>query len=114
MNRRNLRILLLVLLGVLVFSLLYWTSREDYLLFHVITETFIIVIACGIFMIAWNSRRFTTSHYLAFLGIAYLFVGVLELLHMVAYKGMGVFMIPDPTWRPSCGSPLDMWRQCLF
>ena len=43
-------------------------------------------------MVAWNSRRFHENQYVLFLGVAYLFVGGLDLLHTLAYKGMGVFV----------------------
>ena len=43
------------------------------------------------FTVAWNTRRIAGNAYLTFLGIAYLFVGVLGLVHALAYKGMGVF-----------------------
>ncbi|MCJ7746472.1 MAG: PAS domain S-box protein, partial [Desulfobacterales bacterium] len=79
------------LLGILTFLGLYLTSLYSYPLFHSLAEIFSIVIACGIFMIAWNSRRFLESNYLLFIGIAYLFVGGLDLIHTLAYKGMGVF-----------------------
>jgi len=76
---------------VLVLSGLYLTSLYSYLLFHSMSEIFSIVVACGIFMIAWNSRQFLDNNYLLFIGIAYLFVGGIDLLHTLAYKGMGVF-----------------------
>ena len=41
-----------------VIAALYLTSRYSYLFFHSLAEIFSIVIACGIFMVAWNSRRF--------------------------------------------------------
>ena len=75
----------------LILSGLYLTSLHSYLLFHSLAEIFSIVVACGIFMIAWNSRQFLENNYLLFIGIAYLFVGGLDLLHTLAYKGMGVF-----------------------
>jgi PAS domain S-box-containing protein len=80
-----------ILIGVLVLFGLYRTSSYSYLLFHSLAEIFSIVVACGIFMIAWNSRRFLDNTYLLFIGIAYLFVGGLDLIHTLAYKGMGVF-----------------------
>ena len=75
----------LILLG------LYLTSLYSYLLFHSFAEMFSIVVACGMFMLAWNSRRFLDNTYLLFLGIAYLFIGGMDLIHTLAYKGMGVF-----------------------
>lgn len=74
-----------------LFVALYLVSLYNYLLFHSIAEMFSIVVAFGIFAIAWNSRQFLDNHYLFFIGIAYLFVGGLDLVHVLAYKGMGVF-----------------------
>jgi len=88
---------IIVLLG------LYLTSLYSYLLFHVLMEIFGVVVAFGIFSMAWNSRRFMDNNYLLFLGIAYIFVGSLDLLHTMAYKGMGVFVdysanLPTQLW----------------
>lgn len=69
----------------------YLTSLHGYLLFHSLAETFSIVIACGIFMVAWNARSFIQNHYLLFIGIAYLYIGGIDFLHTLAFKGMGVF-----------------------
>jgi len=77
--------------GILVFLGLYLTSLHNYLLFHSLAEIFSIVVACGIFMVTWNSRRFLDNNYLLLLGIAYLFVGGLDLVHTLTYKGMGIF-----------------------
>jgi PAS domain S-box-containing protein len=81
----------LFLFGFLVLIGLYLTSLYSFLLFHSLAEMFSIIIACGIFMIAWNSRRFLENHYLLFVGVAYLFVGGVDLLHTLSYQGMGVF-----------------------
>jgi PAS domain S-box-containing protein len=70
---------------------IYLTSLYSYLLFHGLAEGFSIVIACGIFMIAWNARRLLQNHYLLLIGIAYLYVGGIDFVHTLAYKGMGVF-----------------------
>jgi signal transduction histidine kinase len=82
---------LYVLAGVVSLAGLYVLSRVNYLLFHSSVEVFSIVIAFAIFAIAWNSRRMMDSNYLLFIGIACLFVGGVDLLHTLAYKGMGVF-----------------------
>ena len=66
-------------------------SQYSYLLFHSIAEIFSVVVAFGIFMLAWNSRRFLDNNALLFIGIAYLFVGMIDILHTLAYKGKGVF-----------------------
>ncbi|MHC4165621.1 MAG: PAS domain S-box protein [Planctomycetota bacterium] len=80
-----------ILTGMLLVLGLWTISLYNYLLFHGIAELFSIVVACGIFMFAWNSRQFIKNSYFLFIGIAYLFVGNLDLVHTIAYKGMGVF-----------------------
>jgi PAS domain S-box-containing protein len=91
MFRRLSRWYLPVLAGALVLVGLYLSSLYSYLLFHSIAEVFSIVVACGIFIIAWNSRRFQENSYFILIGIAFLFVGITDLLHTLAYSGMGVF-----------------------
>ena len=87
-NRRE---YLTILIGALVLLGLYLTSRHSYLLFHSLAEIFGVVVAYGIFVLTWNSRRFIDNSYILFLGIAYLFIGTIDLVHMLAYNGMGVF-----------------------
>jgi PAS domain S-box-containing protein len=91
MDRVISRWYLVVLVGILTFTGLYLASRYNYLLAHSITEVFSIVVAFAIFIVAWNSRRFLDNGYLLFIGIAFLFVGATDLLHTLAYPGMGVF-----------------------
>ena len=82
-----------LLSGGLLLLGLYLTSHYNFLLFHSIAEVFSIVIACNIFVLAWNSRHIIDNPFLVMIGIAYLFVGGIDFLHTLAYKGMGVF--PD-------------------
>ena len=84
-------VVLAALLGAAVVVALYLVSRHNYLLFHSLVESFSIVIAFAIFAIAWNSRRIVENSYLLFVGFAFLAVAPVDLVHMLAYKGMGVF-----------------------
>ncbi|MBN1857370.1 MAG: PAS domain S-box protein [Dehalococcoidia bacterium] len=86
-----------------VFASLYLLGRSNYLLFHVGIELFTVVVAFGIFIVAWNTRKWVSNDYLLLLGIAYLFVAIVDLAHMLTYKGMGVF--------PAFGSnqPTQFW-----
>ena len=70
---------------------LYFTSLYSYLLFHNIAEIFSIIVACGMFMIAWNSRKYIKNKYLIFIAVSYLFIAGLDLLHTLSYKGMNIF-----------------------
>ncbi len=69
---------------------LWLTSRYDYLLFHSVTEMFSIAVACTVFMFSWSSREYLQTRPFVFLGIGYLFVAVLDLLHTLTYSGMSV------------------------
>lgn len=82
---------------------LYLTSHYNYLLFHSLSEIFGVVVAAGIFMLAWNSRHLRENNYLLFLGVAYLFVGAMDLLHTISYKGMGIFE------EPGANLPTQLW-----
>ncbi len=79
-----------VILTVVLIAL-YFTTSINYLLFHSLAEIFSIVVACSLFMIAWNSRQYIKNPYLMFIGIAYLFIGGIDLLHTLTYKGMPIF-----------------------
>jgi PAS domain S-box-containing protein len=77
--------------GVAILMGLYLSSLYNYLLFHSLAEIFSIVIACGVFMTAWNSRELINNGYLMLIGVAYLFIGCLDLIHTFAYAGMPIF-----------------------
>ncbi|MBE7553285.1 MAG: hypothetical protein HS126_19615 [Anaerolineales bacterium] len=78
-------IVTVVLLG------LYLTSLYSYLLFHSTAEIFTLVVGFAIFALAWNTRPLLNNGYLLWIGLAYLFVSVINIFHTLAYKGMGVF-----------------------
>ncbi len=81
------------LAGISVLAAIYLTSWYSYLLFHSVVEIFSILVSFSIFMFAWNTLPFSRKRYLAVLGIAYLFVGGFDLLHMLSYKGMGILEV---------------------
>src|SRR3989338_7030335 len=82
---------------------LYLTSLYSYLLFHSLAEIFSVVVACAVFLFAWNARRFLSNDYLLFVGITSLYVALIDVLHTLAFKGMGVFTgydanLPTQLW----------------
>ncbi len=77
---------LTVLLATVLLARLY-----NYLLFHWFVEFFSVVVAFGVFTIFWNARHFLDNGCFLFVGIGSLFVGLIDLLHALAYDGMGVF-----------------------
>ena len=80
-----------IVTGIVLLVAMYFISHYNYLLFHSLAEVFSIIIAFAIFAIAWNARRIMDNNYLLFLGIAFLFIGAIDFIHSLAYKGMGVF-----------------------
>jgi len=87
---------------------LYACSVYDYLLFHVLAELFSIIVAFAIFIVAWNTRKVIENYYLLFLGIAYLFVGGLDLIHTVSYEGMGLLQEYGPNL------PTQLWISARY
>ena len=92
-----------IVIWILVLVGLYLSSLYNYLLFHSLAELFSVVIVVGVFAIAWNSRRFLENNYLLYLGITYLFVGAIDLVHTLATKAWKSF--------PNSGAnlPTQLW-----
>jgi len=72
-------------------TVLYAVSLYGYHLFHALVELYSVLIAFTVFVLTWNTRKIINNGYLLFLGISLLCIGGLDLLHMLAYQGMGVF-----------------------
>lgn len=68
---------------------------------HNMAETFSIVVACGVFMLAWNARNIIDNGYFIFLGVSFLFVGVLDFFHTLTF---------DPAFgRMTHPNSLELW-----
>lgn len=67
------------------------TRAHSYLLFHALVELFLIVVSLTAFALAWNVRRNLDNPVLLLSGIALGPVAVLDMLHTLAFKGMGIF-----------------------
>ena len=87
----------------LLIVVLYLISLRHFLLFHSVVEIFSVIIASGVFMVAWNARRFHDNDYFLCIGLSYLFVAVLDLMHTLTYEHMGVLPESGPNL------PLQFW-----
>jgi signal transduction histidine kinase len=81
----------------------YLSSRYSYLLFHSFIEVATVAVAFALFALTWNARRFLSTGYLKTIGIGYGFIGLVDLVHALAYKGMNVFSgydanLPTQLW----------------
>jgi diguanylate cyclase (GGDEF)-like protein/PAS domain S-box-containing protein len=82
------------LLAPALFSLvLVVTAFSQFLLFHSLAELFAIGVAVTVFAVAWNTYEFTRNSFLVYLGCGYLWVAAFDLIHTLAYRGMGVFPV---------------------
>ena len=90
-------ILFIFLLGISA------TGVINYLLFHTLVELFSIIIASVIFIIAWNSRERIQNGFLIIIGCSFLFIGVIDLIHTLTFKGMNILSgfdanLPTQLW----------------
>jgi len=86
-----------------VLLLLALLSTVNYLLFHSIVEIFTIVISFSIFILIWNGRKYIDNAFFLVVGVGLLCAGGIDILHTLAYKGMGVFSfggadLPTQLW----------------
>ena len=88
---------------VVVLIALHLTSLTSYVLFHSLVEVARIIVMGGIFVLAWHSRRWGSNRFLLVVGVASLFIGGVEVLHTLAYKGLGVFSDND------ANLPTQLW-----
>jgi|GEM_PF-1204073 len=78
-------------LWMLALPVLYFISRHNYNLLHALVDGLSIVIAVCVFMIVWNTRRFLDNDYLLYVGVSFLFFALLDSIHVLGNKDMGVF-----------------------
>jgi hypothetical protein len=91
------------IIGLVILVAVGASNFINYLFFHTIAELFSVIIACTIFVVALNTRQISDNNYLLFLGITYLFVGMIDLMHTLSYKGMNIFSgygpnLPTQLW----------------
>lgn len=95
-------------LGFVLLAGINYTVSYNYLLFHSLAEIFSIIISAGIFMIAWNSRRYMKNNYFLVIGVSFLFTAGLDLIHTLSYRGMSVF----PNFNANL--PTQLWVAARF
>lgn len=92
-----------VLLVAIICALAYYVGSKNYLLFHTFTEGFTIIISFTIALLVFHNYKHLPSKFIPILGITYGFTGIFDVLHMLAYKGLGVF--PNT----SANLPTQLW-----
>ena len=69
--------------------LLIWLT-QPYLFYHSIVEIVGIVVCVSLYIIGTRTYRFSKDNVLLFLSIAFLYIAVVDGMHLFAYKGMNV------------------------
>lgn len=84
--------------------LLVASSFYSYLLFHTVLELLTVLIATAALVVMWNAHASLRNHYLLLLGCGYFWIGVIDLVHTLAFKGMHV--LPSVV---SANEPTQLW-----
>ncbi|MFY0988858.1 EAL domain-containing protein [Halomonas sp. C05BenzN] len=88
---------------MLFLLVLHWVAGHNYLLFHTLVDLSRVVVLAGIFTLAWHTRHWAAHGFFTTIGVASAAIAVLELLHVLAYRGMGVFPGDD------ANLPTQLW-----
>lgn len=80
-----------IILALIVLWFAYYTSEKNYLVFHFLFEILLISTGIAIFFIVWNSYKFLDNHFFLIIGIAYFFISVLSIMHLMLYESGGIF-----------------------
>ena len=81
--------------SLLSFLLIISNLLFGFLLFHTLAELFAVTIGIIMFIVVWNTHSHIKNHFLLFIGIGYLWIAILDLFHVLTYKGMNIFDFTD-------------------
>lgn len=77
-------------------------GKENYVTIHLLIEIFIIVIAMATALQIWATSRYNLTNRVVYFSSLFMFIGIIEILHTLSYKGMPFFIYDsDPyvaTW----------------
>ncbi|MBE0618567.1 MAG: hypothetical protein IH608_11680, partial [Proteobacteria bacterium] len=102
-EERGLRRAEAAVLGAVALAALFALRRVNYLLYHSAIEFLGAAVAVSVFAVGWNARAFAREPLFLVLACGSLGAGALDILHSLAYRGMGVF--------PGAGAdlPTQLW-----
>jgi len=103
-SKKEINITQHTIVGLVILVGLFVVSRLNFLLFHSLAELFAVVVAWSLFLLVWNTRKFVQNDAMLFLGIAYLSIALIDVMHTLSYKGMEVF--PDSL---GANCPTQLW-----
>lgn len=83
----------IVPLGISI--LLMTIAQHTFLVFQTLIELFAVIISFIIFTLAWSTKEHCKNNFLIFLACGYLWIGSLDLIHILAYKEVDVEITGD-------------------
>ncbi len=72
-------------------------SAPNYLVFHNVVEFFSVMVSLSIFGIGWYSYDQSKNLNALFLSVAFLVVGLIDIMHTLSFPGMPAFFTPNST-----------------
>jgi signal transduction histidine kinase len=84
--------------------LLTASSFYSYLLFHTVVELFCVLVAIAALIVTWQANATSRNSYLTMLVCGYFWIGMLDFVHTLAYKGMNV--LPSVS---TSNEPTQLW-----
>ncbi|SHK08298.1 PAS domain S-box-containing protein [Clostridium amylolyticum] len=82
-------------LPIILIVLFVLLSEKNFLLFHSIVEIFAVIISFSLALIALGTVKISEGSYFTYIGISYGFVGVINIFHILTYKGINL-LASDP------------------
>lgn len=70
---------------------------NPYLTFHMIVETFSIIVSFSIFGVGYYTYNQSQNKYALFLSCAFLAIGLVDIMHMLSFPNMPAFITPNST-----------------
>jgi hypothetical protein len=92
-NMSPAKLVMWTIVSILAFVILALTATANFILFHTLAELSVVAITWAVFLTLWNSRRFVDNDALVVLGIFFGYTGFVDLVHALAYRGMGILAI---------------------
>ncbi len=86
----------------------FFLGLYNNLLFQALVDLTSIIICCSILVVAWNSRKYSENYYFTFIGIAFFYVAIVELAHLLTTHGMPFF--PDY----GTNEPEQLWTSARY
>ena len=101
-------------MALLVIVVLAGVSSFNFLLFHTLVEGTSILITAMMLVTAWHTYRYSRNTFLMFLACGYFWIGMVDLGHILAYKGMSVFPITSANPGIQLGLVGRYWEAVLL